>query len=301
VNTKNKPSDISTADFKSRGIGPIGFDYTDLAAVYDRIGHLMIEPHRHSFYEVIWFTECRGTHFVDFAAYDIRPNTLFFISKNQVHSYERRKDIQGHLMRFQENFVRKLPEERTAWLHYSLFKPGAPPLRVIPDSKLSFFSTLIRLVQQETKVSGQHRHEDMLLHLLDAFLIEAERIEPESDDGTMAQQTLMNVYYEFVSYLERHYMEHYQVERYAALVKLSPKRLSEICRTVTGMPAKKLIEERVVLEAKRYIRHSGLSIKQICHRLGFEDPAYFSKFFKKATATTPTEFRHSASEMYKQK
>ncbi|MDD2389907.1 MAG: helix-turn-helix domain-containing protein [Desulfobacterales bacterium] len=296
-----KPSEISTADFKSRGIGPIGFDFADLADVYGRIGNLMIEPHRHSFYEVIWFTRSLGKHFVDFAAYDIRPNTLFFISKNQVHSYEKRNDIQGHLMRFQENFVRKLPDDRMAWFHYSLFKPGTPPFRLIPDSKCSFFSTLITLIQRETGSSDQHRHEDMLLDLLDAFLIEAERIEPEYDSSSMEQQTIMNVYYEFVSHLEQHYTEHYRVEQYAELVKLSPKRLSEICRTVTGMTAKKLIEERVVLEAKRYIRYSGLSIKQVCHRLGFEDPAYFSKFFKKVTSTSPTQFRQAVSEMYKQK
>lgn len=56
-----------------------------------------------------------------------------------------------------------------------------------------------------------------------------------------------------------------------------------------------MIHERIILEAQRLLLHSHLNVNQIAYRLGFEDPSYFVKYFRKYTATSPTAFRKAIS------
>ena len=74
-------------------------------------------------------------------------------------------------------------------------------------------------------------------------------------------------------------------------MNLSPKRLNEITRKMLGKTITQLIHDRILLEAKRELIFSGRSIKEISYELGFEDPAYFSRFFKKQSGFSPTHFR----------
>lgn len=78
---------------------------------------------------------------------------------------------------------------------------------------------------------------------------------------------------------------------YAALLHVMERRLSEATKRCTGQTASEIIHERVLLEAKRLLVHSQLSISEVAYRLSIDDPAYFSRFFKKHTGKTPGEYK----------
>ena len=92
--------------------------------------------------------------------------------------------------------------------------------------------------------------------------------------------------------LEHNYKELHTVKEYAVLLNVSGKTLTNYVIESTQTTPLKIINERIILEAKRQLRHSSLKVKEIGYQLGFEDPSYFVKFFKRQTGFLPADFRN---------
>lgn len=95
----------------------------------------------------------------------------------------------------------------------------------------------------------------------------------------------------FLALVERHYTRHWPVSAYAAALATTPATLTRACRKQTGLAPAALVQDRLLLEARRYLRHTGASSRQIAERLGFADPAYFARFFKARTGQTAGAWR----------
>ena len=91
--------------------------------------------------------------------------------------------------------------------------------------------------------------------------------------------------------VEAEYRSHWPVARYAAEMAMSPARLNRLCKAVAGKPAGELVLDRLALEARRHLTYSAAGAAQIAYDLGFEDPAYFSRFFKRRCGLSPMRFR----------
>lgn len=98
----------------------------------------------------------------------------------------------------------------------------------------------------------------------------------------------------FEALVDAHYAEHLKVAAYAARLGVSPTHLSRVMRAATGQPATAAIQERIIREARRHLAYSNLSVSQIAYGLGYEDPAHFSRVFRRTTGLSPTEFRKRA-------
>ena len=95
----------------------------------------------------------------------------------------------------------------------------------------------------------------------------------------------------FKGFLETGYNTQKQVNYYAKEIIITEKRLNQATTKVLGKTPKEIIDERIMLEAKRILAHTTESVKEIGYDLGFEEPTNFIKFFKKHSKLTPTEFR----------
>ena len=91
--------------------------------------------------------------------------------------------------------------------------------------------------------------------------------------------------------LEEHFKTVKSVSFYAEKMNVSPKTLNQTTLKIFGKSPKSIIDERVILECKRLLVHSNMSIKEIAFHLGFEEPTNFNKYFKKHLSTTPAHFR----------
>ncbi|MEZ5716170.1 MAG: helix-turn-helix domain-containing protein [Paracoccaceae bacterium] len=97
----------------------------------------------------------------------------------------------------------------------------------------------------------------------------------------------------FETLVEARFRDHLSVAGYAERLNVSPTHLSRICRAATGRPASRLIEERLIREARRNLVYTNLPVSTIAYELGFDDPAYFSRVFARATGLSPRAFRDS--------
>ncbi|MDQ3073368.1 MAG: helix-turn-helix transcriptional regulator [Bacteroidota bacterium] len=85
---------------------------------------------------------------------------------------------------------------------------------------------------------------------------------------------------------------------YAEHLGISEKHLNELSKTYTGKKISEVIHERLMLEAKRLLLHSALSVKEIGYFLSFEDPSYFTRFFKRKAGKSPARFRNEIRKAY---
>jgi AraC family transcriptional regulator, transcriptional activator of pobA len=91
--------------------------------------------------------------------------------------------------------------------------------------------------------------------------------------------------------IEAQYLKHWPVERYARHLGLSETSLNRLCRRLADSTAFDLIQQRLALEARRRLVYSPSSVSGIADELGFKDPAYFSRFFRRYSGISPVEFR----------
>jgi AraC family transcriptional activator of pobA len=112
-------------------------------------------------------------------------------------------------------------------------------------------------------------------------------------DGPAArgQQALFT---RFLVLLEAHYAAHWPVARYADRLGLTPERLNRLARAEAGRSALALVHERLTREACRRLGYVAVPVAQLAFELGFDDPAYFCRFFKRHTGASPRAWRQRA-------
>lgn len=99
----------------------------------------------------------------------------------------------------------------------------------------------------------------------------------------------------FHQLVELHYKEHVSIASYARLLGVTRSHLHETCLRLTNRTPLALVHERLVAEARLRLQQTPLSVEQIGYGLGFKDPGYFSRFFKKANGQSPSVFRQATS------
>ncbi|EFF46448.1 PobR regulator [Xanthomonas citri pv. aurantifolii str. ICPB 10535] len=91
--------------------------------------------------------------------------------------------------------------------------------------------------------------------------------------------------------IDQHYRAHWPISRYADQLGLTPGHLNALCQRLAGASALQLLQRRIMLEARRTLRYTSLSVQQIAASLGFFDAAYFSRYFARHAGCSPTRFR----------
>lgn len=99
----------------------------------------------------------------------------------------------------------------------------------------------------------------------------------------------------FRTLVEENYRQRWSIADYAASMGISESRLNRICRSFTRKTAFEVVQDRILLEAQRYLVYTAAPISEIAYELGFNDPAYFCRFFKKKTGRTAKAFRQERS------
>lgn len=255
---------------------------------------LLVNPHRTNFYHVFLFENCQPTHFVDFEPINVEPYSLLFIGKDRVHQFDQLLMYQGQLLVFTEDFF-CTTENDTKFLKSSILFNDLADYPTITLNKTDFekYTNICDNITDELNLPSDNLKHILLKNLLHNFLLLAEREKrkqgfTEFKKGADLDYTLL-----FRDLLETNYTKLKSVNDYAQLIFISEKRLGQATSKILGKSPKEIINDRILLEAKRLLVHTHLSIKEVGQELGFEDPAYFVRYFKKNTEATPVEFRES--------
>ena len=244
------------------------------------------KPHKHDFYLIILFTQGSGKHFIDFEEYEIAPNTLFFLKPGQVHSWELSEDIEGYILFHDEEFLLLSPEtERDIYqiLAYSL---NHSPLYTLSNTEQ--FVSLYQNMLEESVATKKYKR-SYIMHLMGIMYIQMGRMMNTSEYASLP---IKNNYIRNLELLiDKNFKTWKTPSDYSAHLNISTAHLNSLSQNEFGKSTRQLINDRIILEAKRLLTYSNLQIKQVGDELNFNDISYFIRFFKKQTGDTPEKFR----------
>ncbi|WP_200272924.1 helix-turn-helix domain-containing protein [Luteolibacter pohnpeiensis] len=252
--------------------------------------------HRHGYFEVFWL-EGKGFHLNDFHSYPIDGTTLIFVTPGQVHAWSEYDQLTGVMMAFTQEFFDGRCGPPSELLQFPFWFPedGIPMLKVSPESK-SALEGLIR--EMESEYGHQQDHfESVLRWLLRTLFVRAGRIH-QGRPTSHANGRVSPVVRDFHLLLETRFKALQKVSDYAKQLGLSSDRLSELTKSHTGSSAGELIRGRLLLESQRLLAHTHLTMSEIAYELNFQDPSYFSRFFRKQTGQSPGDFRSSVTATF---
>lgn len=128
------------------------------------------------------------------------------------------------------------------------------------------------------------------VHLLLTWL-QRKSLEPGDDEAPVTRG--YRLFFRFSRLVEEHYAEQWPVQKYADTLGISVAYLNTLCRRLGRQSALQCMHQRLLLEAKRSLLYTPMTVSQVSDRLGFSEPAYFSRFFRRLTGTSPNAFRQA--------
>ncbi|BBE18124.1 transcriptional regulator, AraC family [Aquipluma nitroreducens] len=265
----------------------------------EEIEHNLI-PHLHDFYSIFWIESGEAIHATEFVEYSLKADTILFVPPGLKHRMYIDKSVGGTYILFNEEFIQYNRTNHVPLKEYRLFNNSdfKSLITVVPE-KREKLNNITGLIFEELKNSDDYS-QDIVLNLLHLFLLESRRIfdqqnqVPKEESETTPDTTIIK----FKQLIEENFAKEKNVSLYAEMLNMNPSCLNELTKRTTGITAGELIRNRVIDETKKLLYSSSMSGKEIAYELGFDDPAYFSRFFKKYTGTTLKEFRDVSRKKY---
>jgi AraC family transcriptional activator of pobA len=257
-------------------------------------------PHLHDFYSIFWIESGEAIHATEFVEYSLKADTILFVPPGLKHRMYIDSSVSGTYMLFNEDFIRYNRESHVPLTQYRLFNnPDFKSLITVVPEKREKLRNITGLIVDEIGTSDDYS-QDIVLNLLHLFLLESRRIfdqqyqAPKEEVDSTPDTTIIK----FKQLIEENYIAEKNVSAYAEMLSINASCLNEMTKRTTGITAGELIRNRVIDETKKLLYSSSLSGKEIAFQLGFDDPAYFSRFFRKYTGLTLKEFREHSRKKY---
>lgn len=249
-------------------------------------------PHKHDFYLTVFFQSGKGRHDIDFNAYPILTDTVFFLQPEQIHHWEFEEDAEGWILFHSEDFYRFYSAHFDLYLWpFFQSRTVVPMLNIDPEASKRLgerFTEIMEEYQENTTHSFLK-----IASLTQLIYSDLSRIYSEKEHQFNAGKNsrYQDHFHRFVLLLNQSYTQHKTPSDYASKLAMTTKHLHRICLACSGKSTSQLIAERLILEAKRKLISEPKSIAEIADELGFENYPYFHLFFKKHCGETPKRFR----------
>ena len=258
---------------------------------------MLMDAHRDDHYIFLLQETGRSKCMVDFHFFTLQKNTLFFILPGQVHRYvDADKTTTGWFVALDAGLV---PEPFRAILGDPLL--SKTPLQTDPSLLEPVLKCLELIYGISRRQPALPYSKQMTYSLLTSFVAMVASVYTQ-EPGRLSENPLAKVprslliTQSFRKSLSQQYKTRKTPGDYAVALNLSLSYLNEVVKATTGFPVSYWIQQEIMLEARRLLYYSDCSVKEIAHELGYEDPTYFSRLFKKTISLTPGEFRRRYRE-----
>jgi AraC family transcriptional regulator, transcriptional activator of pobA len=248
---------------------------------------LPLPPHRKTVNDFILVMEGSMIKSAGIDYYEVKRNSIFLLPSGQITSTIKISgDFQGFYVHFSNNFISESKSQIDILKQFPFLEWLNNPILEFTNSENEVLITLLKRL--ETIYSDKPNYELIRSYLV-TFLTELKSLfKTDTINKTSASERIA---YEFRQYLTKHVKKEHEAEFYAKQLNVSPNHLNRCIKEVFGKSVSQIIAEYLTLEAKVLLPQPSVSIGEISFSLGFDDPSYFGRFFKKQTGQTPTEFR----------
>lgn len=283
---------------------PGGGDAVDLLHVEEiqsrsRLYHWEIDAHVHvGHHQLLWLRQGQASVALDESRISLQAPAAVAIPPGVVHAFRFAPDTDGHVLTLSTRaLVEGDPPIGAQTLRALFARPGT--LSLSPDDEaVQRLDALFGQLQREARSPGLDGDGPVPLWLARAVVwrlaqaaARLARVDGQSGGG--ARQAALHT--RFLALVEAHYLEHWTVQRYAERLGTSTDRLNRVTQAHAGRCALDLVHDRLHREACRRLTYLVAPVSRLAFELGFEDPAYFCRFFKRRSGVSPRAYREGGS------
>lgn len=244
------------------------------------------KPRRIMKYVLVWCSSGSATIIADENEFMLSANSVITITSGQIHYFKKINQTKGFILEFTFDFFCKNDRDIELIFHNSLFCHFAMN-KVIALAKNK--SVEKELLQIEKEIKEKPYQYLMSIHSrIELILVEINRSKIKQGGEIYKPDAL---FLKFLEAVRANFNKNLPDKKIAGLLGTTESKLNELSKLHTGKTAKKVIYGLVTSEAKRLFTHEKLSVKEVAYKLGFNDPFYFSNFFKKQTKQSPKLYK----------
>lgn len=251
---------------------------------------------RNNYFSLIWVKEGAGVLKADFSEYHFESNSLFAFSPHQPYMFAESTNIKGIAIYFHPEFFCIYKHDREVSCNGVLYNNiYNPPFVSVDEKSANTFQLLCEQIKTEMQNTELAQYE-LLVSYLKIFLITASRLkvqqhqdvfdEKQTDKEPFILQKLKDA-------IEAHFKTKHAPSDYAEMLYITPKALAKITKSHFNKTLSSIINERIIIEAKRELYLTNKTVKQIAYELGYDDEYYFSRFFKVNAEVSPQIYRET--------
>lgn len=234
----------------------------------------------------------QGTHSISFQDIPISDNQILLFSPGDLHKVvcTNEEDI---AIAFSEELLNLLPFKIADWIRYHVFcNLGTPPVATIDDNIAEILTRWIEVLKSllENQKDDINYCTAATISVILKVLKEHASWENDSMDFELPK---LKIIYDFKKSIEFNLKKSHSPAFYSIDIGVAESKLSAITKEILGLSPKKIINEEIILKAKKLLAENEIIIKEISEELGFADAPHFVKFFKKETGMTPSQFKET--------
>lgn len=232
------------------------------------------EPlHRHDFHYLLLVLHGRGEHKIDFVNHTVGDGALIYLRPGQVHQHYLLPGATGYLLAFVNGFF--VPPSG----HHA-------PVIQLSSRLATRLGSILAAVHDELQHRAANYATVVQAQLTILFTLLGRQYPPATTAPTLTA---------LLELIEQHYPDWKQSQDYATALHLSDRQLNHLCRRQLGQTVTQLLHARRLLEAKRLLLATPLTVAEIAYQLGFGDASYFGRFFRRHTGQSPQSFRGNST------
>lgn len=270
--------------------GSFGAIHVETLHVRAQVNSWNILAHRHAALSQIFVIfSGGGVVEIDGIHHNMRPPTAIWLPAGIVHAFRFEPETNGAVVTLSDDVVRQcmaLAPDCAAAL--------VPPcvVQALSGLQCDLFMAHAEALAKET-ASPAPGVRAACLHHVGLMLVQVARATAQTATAPMtAARALHRAFRDLV---DQHFRERWSIPAYARRLGIGADRLHEACRAAAGRAPSEIVHDRIMVEARRALVYTAMSVADVAYDLGFEDPAYFSRFFARRAGQSPAAFRKAAA------
>jgi AraC family transcriptional regulator, transcriptional activator of pobA len=244
------------------------------------------QPRRVMKYVLIWCSAGKLSLVVDEKEFELKANDVITITSGQAHYIKKNQKAKGFVLEFAYAFFCKDDKDIELIFHNGLFCHFAMN-EVIPIKRAGIVEEQLQSISNE--LSRQPYQYQISVHSrVELILVEINRAKVERGDEIWKPDAL---FLKFLEIVRANFEHNYTLSQFAKMLGTTTLKLNEQAKLHTGKTAQMVIYSLITSEARRLLTYENLTVKEVAYKLGFNDPFYFSNFFKKHMQVSPKSYQ----------
>ncbi len=248
-------------------------------------------------YKIVWSTDKDVTIGVDGYTIVLKKDQMIFCTPLNVLDIPREDGLIAIVFNREFYCIRDHDQE-VSCNGFLFFGSSTPPIITLNKKDVTCFEAMFYILEEEFE-EKDHIQGEMLRVLLKRILIKSSRLIRKGLNDTTIPAPQLDIVRRYNVLVEKHFRDKHQVSEYAEMLHKTPKNLSTLFKRMGDTLPLTIINDRILLEAKRLLLYSDKTAQEIAFELGYKESGHFSRFFKKEVGISPINFRKSKSNVFK--